>query len=219
MTGLEQNADVVRMAAFAPMLTNVQHQPVGAPNTLVSFDNHRWAVFRAPWDAGCEEQMSGMLHALQPRRCTRHPCLLVPAWSMHARRHREPLAVQRGKASCLQHCLYAMPCEHQRLQLAECATPGVQPAEEPELQLSCMALLCRVAVSPSYHVQALFAQHAGPWLVPSSVNLSVISDVAVSATCSDAACTHLACKVPSRLLPQPSKCWCLPFACPDRVVR
>ena len=41
MTGLEQNADAVRMAAFAPMLTNVQHHPGLAPNTLISFDGTR----------------------------------------------------------------------------------------------------------------------------------------------------------------------------------
>ena len=42
MTGLEQNADVVRMAAFAPLLTNIQHpQKNWAPNTLISFDGSR----------------------------------------------------------------------------------------------------------------------------------------------------------------------------------
>ena len=54
---------------------------------------------------------------------------------------------------------------------------------------------CRAAVSPSYHVQALFAEHAGAWLAHSSVNLSVISDLAVSVTCSDHACKQMACKV------------------------
>ena len=42
MTGLEQNADVVRMAAFAPLLTNIQHPERNwAPNTLISFDGTR----------------------------------------------------------------------------------------------------------------------------------------------------------------------------------
>ena len=62
--------------------------------------------------------------------------------------------------------------------------------------------LCRTAVSPSYHVQALFAEHSGPWLAASRVNLSVIADLAVSVTCSDAACKQMACKVRLPLSPR-----------------
>ena len=66
---------------------------------------------------------------------------------------------------------------------------------------STSAWLCRTAVSPSYHVQALFAEHAGPWLAASRVNLSVVADLAVSVTCSDAACKQMACKVRLPLSP------------------
>ena len=54
---------------------------------------------------------------------------------------------------------------------------------------------CRAAVSPSYHVQALFAQHAGAWSVPTSIEANAASMVAVSTTCADADCKKLDCKV------------------------
>ncbi len=40
MTGLERNSDLVEMAAYAPLLCNVNHQRW--PINLINYDNHRW---------------------------------------------------------------------------------------------------------------------------------------------------------------------------------
>ena len=100
------------------------------------------------------------------------------------------------------HTLKGVPAQHS-------CTSRIRLVSFPQRHLedwlktapSTLAWLRRTAVSPSYHVQALFAEHAGPWLAASRVNLSVVADLAVSVTCSDAACKQMACKVRLPLSP------------------
>lgn len=58
-------------------------------------------------------------------------------------------------------------------------------------------LLRRAFANPSYHVQALFAQHQGVAYAHTSVNSRSPRDngVAASVTCQDAACASLSIKV------------------------
>lgn len=44
MTGVERNADIVKLAAFAPVLTNVNNKMArhqGIATSLIAYDNHR----------------------------------------------------------------------------------------------------------------------------------------------------------------------------------
>ena len=47
MTGLERNSGVVRLAAYAPLLANINHVGALCPTNLVIYDNHR-CVGRSP---------------------------------------------------------------------------------------------------------------------------------------------------------------------------
>ena len=44
MTGMENNADLVRMASFAPLMMNINHLPIDGANVLVFYDTHRYAA-------------------------------------------------------------------------------------------------------------------------------------------------------------------------------
>ena len=56
---------------------------------------------------------------------------------------------------------------------------------------------CRAFGNPSYHVQALFAQHQGVLMAQTSVDSRALQDngVAASATCADRGCSRLSLKV------------------------
>lgn len=41
MTGIERNSEVVQMAAYAPLLANVNHKGALCPTNLIIYDNHR----------------------------------------------------------------------------------------------------------------------------------------------------------------------------------
>ena len=43
MTGMERNSEVVQMAAYAPLLANVNHKGALCPTNLVIYDNSRYA--------------------------------------------------------------------------------------------------------------------------------------------------------------------------------
>jgi len=47
MTGIERNSEVVQMAAYAPLLANVNHQGSMCPTNLIIYDNQR-CVFSCP---------------------------------------------------------------------------------------------------------------------------------------------------------------------------
>ena len=41
MTGMERNSEVVQLAAYAPLLANVNHKGALCPTNLVIYDNSR----------------------------------------------------------------------------------------------------------------------------------------------------------------------------------
>ena len=41
MTGIERNSEVVQLAAYAPLLANVNHKGALCPTNLIIYDNHR----------------------------------------------------------------------------------------------------------------------------------------------------------------------------------
>lgn len=41
MTGMERNSEVVQLAAYAPLLANINHQGALCPTNLIIYDNHR----------------------------------------------------------------------------------------------------------------------------------------------------------------------------------
>lgn len=41
MTGVERNSEVVQLAAYAPLLANVNHKGALCPTNLIIYDNHR----------------------------------------------------------------------------------------------------------------------------------------------------------------------------------
>lgn len=43
MTGMERNSEVVQLAAYAPLLANVNHKGALCPTNLVIYDNSRCA--------------------------------------------------------------------------------------------------------------------------------------------------------------------------------
>ena len=44
MTGIERNSQVVQLAAYAPLLANVNHKGALCPTNLIIYDNSRCAV-------------------------------------------------------------------------------------------------------------------------------------------------------------------------------
>jgi len=62
MTGMERNSEVVQLAAYAPLLANVNHKGALCPTNLVIYDNSRCALNSS---VACEEYAS-LLHSRQP---------------------------------------------------------------------------------------------------------------------------------------------------------
>ena len=48
MTGIERNSQVVQLAAYAPLLANVNHKGALCPTNLIIYDNSRCAVLSLP---------------------------------------------------------------------------------------------------------------------------------------------------------------------------
>ena len=44
MTGMERNSEVVQLAAYAPLLANVNHKGALCPTNLIIYDNDRCAA-------------------------------------------------------------------------------------------------------------------------------------------------------------------------------
>ena len=44
MTGMERNSEVVQLAAYAPLLANVNHKGALCPTNLVIYDNSRYVA-------------------------------------------------------------------------------------------------------------------------------------------------------------------------------
>ena len=65
MLGMERNARVIKMAAYAPLLVNVNHTTGSCPTNLVVFDNRRYAsLITSGAQAGQGQQPSTYLYAL-----------------------------------------------------------------------------------------------------------------------------------------------------------
>ena len=44
MTGMERNSEVVQLAAYAPLLANINHKGALCPTNLVIYDNSRYVA-------------------------------------------------------------------------------------------------------------------------------------------------------------------------------
>ena len=54
MTGMERNSEVVQLAAYAPLLANINHQGALCPTNLIIYDNHR-CPSASPWPCSSPE--------------------------------------------------------------------------------------------------------------------------------------------------------------------
>ena len=68
MTGMERNSEVVQLAAYAPLLANVNHKGALCPTNLVIYDNSRYFCLRC---------LTTMLFSLS--------CAAIRAVSLHSR--------------------------------------------------------------------------------------------------------------------------------------